>query len=706
MCERRYRSPRPSIAGRFAAAVFGLLPLLAALAVPSAASPARAAEAAPAIADPAIERVLAKVFPALVRVDVVMVEGDGGRLNKRRGAGSGVVISAAGHVVTNHHVAGRARHLVCRMADGEEIEADLVGTDPLADIAVIKLDLAGRPAGAKPLAVATFGDSDAVRVGDRVFALGSPAAVSQSVTAGIVSNANMVMPEFFWPFTFKLDGEDVGELVRWIAHDAVIYGGNSGGPLVNAGGEIVGINEIGLGSLGGAVPGNLAKAVAEQLMATGRVERSWIGLEAQPLLKDGRERRGVLVAGVIAGSPAADAGIKSGDVVLAVNDTAVNCLIPDELPLFNRLVLGLPVGTPATLRIRSGGGEEQTVTVTTMARERSVAEDEEVRSWGMTARDFTRMSALEHRRPDTRGVQVDSVRGGGPCTDARPPLEPGDVIVSVADKPVASLEALRRVSRELTAGKEAPLPVVVGFERKKARYLAVVKIGREPPEEKPGLARKPWLPAATQVLTRELAEALQLSGKKGVRVTEVFAVGKDGARADLAVGDLLFTLDGEPIDASRAEDASVFEKLIQRRKIGDQVKLAGLRDGRPLEVTVTLVPPMKAAAELPRHKDEHFELTVRELGFEDRTAKQIGDTVSGVFVERVEPAGWASLAQLALDDVIVAIDGTPTPDVAAAKKLLAAAAAGRQKRLVFFVRRGIHSLFLECEPGWDDRPQD
>lgn len=658
------------------------------------------------VADPAIERVLARVFPALVRVDVVMVEGDGGRLTKRRGAGSGVVISREGHVVTNHHVAGRARHLVCRMADGEEIDATLVGTDPLADIAVIKLDLTGRPADAKPLAVATFGDSDAVRVGDRVFALGSPAAVSQSVTSGIVSNTSMVTPELFWPFRLKLDGEDVGELVRWLAHDAVIYGGNSGGPLVNAAGEIVGVNEISLGSLGGAVPGNLAKSVAAQLIATGHVTRSWIGVEAQPLLKGVGERRGVLVAGVIPESPAAKAGIQAGDVVLSINGSPVRCTIADDLPLFNQVVLGLPVGKPATFVVRPVGTTgEKTVAVTTMPRERSVGDDEEVRSWGMTARDFTRMSALEHRRPDIRGVQVDSVRAGGPCADARPAIEAGDVIVSLADRPIESIAALRRLSRELTAGKEGAVPVVVGFERKKARYLSVVKIGREPPEEKPGVTRKPWLPAATQVLTRELAEALSLADRKGVRVTEVYA-GRGAERAGLQVGDILFTIDGAAIDASRTEDGSVFEKMIQRRRIGDSVALAGLRAGQPLEVKVTLEEPMKSPGELARHKDEHFEITIRDLAFEDRTARQVGDAVSGVFVERVEPAGWASLAKLALDDVIVSIDGTPTPDVATATKLLAAAAERKQKRLVFFVRRGIHSLFLECEPGWDARAAD
>src|SRR5262249_47646815 len=146
----------------------------------------------------------------------------------------------------------------------------------------------------------------------------------------------------------RLDGEDVGALVRWIGHDAAIYGGNSGGPLVNLRGEIIGINEIRFG-LSGAIPGNLARWVAGELIAHGKIKRSWLGMDVQPLFKHGKDEHGVLVSGVVTGSPAARAGLQAGDLVMQVGGQPTNVRYEEEMPDFMRLVTSLPIGKPVSI---------------------------------------------------------------------------------------------------------------------------------------------------------------------------------------------------------------------------------------------------------------------------------------------------------------------------------------------------------------------
>ncbi len=419
---------------------------------------------------PAIDR----VYPALVKISVVEAEPADGRMKRSQASGSGAIISPDGYVVTNHHVAGNATRMICSLSSGEEIEAVRIGTDPMADIAVLKLKLGDRKRSAPPLAVAVWGDSSKAKVGDVVLAMGCPMAVSQSVTKGIISNTQLMMPRFMEGM-FRLDGEDVGQIVRWIGHDAVIYGGNSGGPLVNLKGEIVGINEVSLGSLGGAIPSNLAKRVAEEIIRTGHVTRSWTGMEFQPRLKGDKNERGVLIGGVIPGSPADKAGLHAGDLLLAIAGTPVDAEIPEQLPPINQLAMRLPVGQPAEISYLRGG-ETKTAKLKTELMQPALGDSRELKEWGLAARDITRMMALERHREGTSGVLIDSVREGGSAANAKLPLQGEDVIVSVNGRKVKDIAALKDITAKILAEKKTPrVPVLVEFDRKQKHYATVVR---------------------------------------------------------------------------------------------------------------------------------------------------------------------------------------------------------------------------------------
>ena len=645
--------------------------------------------------DVTLKQEVQQVYKAIVRIEVVSESGSGGRMKKSRSTGSGVIIRKDGLVVTNHHVAGKATRLTCRLYDGEEVMADLLGADAMTDLAVLKLRTQDRPTKAKPLTTAKFADSDAVKVGDVCFAMGSPAGLTQSVTRGIISNLAMISPN---SGSFRLDGENVGELVRWLGHDAVIFPGNSGGPLVNEKGGIIGINEVGIGSLGGAIPANLAREVSLELAENGYVSRAWTGLECQPNLD--LNLSGLLVSGIIEDSPADQAGLIPGDLITHFAGKKVSARIPEDMPLFNQISYGIGIGKKIQIKgVRNG--KPRKWSLKTSPRESAFSKEKELKSWGLTIRNFTLMSSLEARRENKKGAQVHSVGRGGPSFSAKPALLPGDVISKVNEDTITSTKDLVEVSRKITRGKDEPIPVLVSFERGQAKLLTVIKIGPEAEENQPLEAWKPWVGVSTQVLTRELSEALGLPRTtRGIRIAQVFP-GTPAEKDGIKEGDLLFRIDGQIIMAHRPEDAEVFGNMIKEYRTDATINLQGLRDNAPLDLNLTLEKRPPPSNELPKLKEKTFEFTVRELSFADRVNARVDKKHPGLLVENVEPAGWAALAGLRQGDLLLRVDDKLQLSIDQFEKTLQQLVDIQSKRVIFFVKRGIHTLFLELEPDWD-----
>jgi serine protease Do len=266
----------------------------------------------------------------------------------RRSTGSGFVIDPSGLIVTNAHVVESAGTIQVRLADGRRFPATVVGRDNRVDLALLKIEGAGR------LTVLPLGDSNRLRVGELVLALGNPFGLEQSVSFGIVSRKGA-------PLTVAAPGFD------FIQTDAAINPGNSGGPLVNIGGEVVGVNSMAArnGSIGFAIPSNLVKMLLPQLATKGRVDWGWLGVAIAEVTEDDigrlklREPKGVLVRSVMPGEPADKGGVRADDVILGIDGTRLES--PRDL---QRVVSSTPVGKKVrVVLLREGQETEIEVTI-------------------------------------------------------------------------------------------------------------------------------------------------------------------------------------------------------------------------------------------------------------------------------------------------------------------------------------------------------
>ena len=362
--------------------------------------------------------------------------------------GSGFIISDDGYILTNHHVIDNAEKVVVRLNDRREIEAEIIGSDQRSDVALLKVD-------AKDLPALEIGSSSDLEVGEWVLAIGSPFGFDSTVTAGIVSAKERALPgDSYVPF---------------IQTDVAINPGNSGGPLFNLDGEVVGINSQIYTRSGGfmgvsfSIPIDVAMEVANQLKDKGSVSRGWLGVKIQEVTRDLAESfgldkpSGALVAQVLSGSPAEEAGFEAGDVILKFNGREIG--LSAELPA---QVGRIAPGESAVVEVfRAGQSINLKVTIgelpssEELAATRAQPEPKERKSLGLVVQDMT--AEIQERTGVDTGVYVESV-GQGPAANAG--VRQGDVITMLAGQSVTSVEQLSDLVADLPDDRAVPLRVI------------------------------------------------------------------------------------------------------------------------------------------------------------------------------------------------------------------------------------------------------
>ncbi len=368
-----------------------------------------------------------------------------------RSLGSGFVIDAKGHIVTNNHVVGEATEIVVTFDSGLSLDAKLVATDDATDLAVLKVEHD------KPLPFVKFGNSDGARVGDWVLAIGNPFNIGRSVTAGIISARNRDI--------------QAGRYDDFIQTDAAINRGNSGGPLFDINGEVIGVNTVIISPTGGsigigfAISSALAEGVVQQLIEHGEARRGWLGVRIQNVSDDIaesfglKEARGALVAGVNNDSPAQKAKIAVGDVILSFDGKDV-----DSSRDLSRIVAATPIGKSVPVEVwREGRKRRVSVKVGQLDEERLAGatgtgggdvetEERQLSSLGMTLGELTPTVRSRYDvEKDLKGVIVLDVEPGSPAAGR---VRVGDVIVEMDQKPVSEPSTVERKIEDKLKGKK------------------------------------------------------------------------------------------------------------------------------------------------------------------------------------------------------------------------------------------------------------
>ena len=446
-----------------------LLPLLAAAAL--LAGCASAPPAASVDFRETIETAQRAVFPALVYIRVVRKDLSSGKDEKGVVSGSGVVITPDGELLTNHHVIDKAEEIRCLLTDGSAFPARVVGFDQDLDVALLRLE---RPGDAPPLPFAAL-SPDTVEIGDVVLAMGAPWGLARSVTMGIVSCTDRYL-------------EDAGRYTLWYQTDAAISPGNSGGPLVDTAGRVVGLNARGMlfGDQAFTIPSPTVLEVLPSLREKGHAGWAWFGFQFQPLRDFDRNMvfeatNGVVVSGTDLGSPARKAGFKAGDRVVAVDGAPVTALTWEQMPALERLLGRVPEGRETRFAVVRGAKEVE-IAVAPRAKGAVEGAEKVLPRWGFTAKEINRFDnpKLAFYAPDG-GVFVSATSWDGNAENAG--IKENDILREVGGKPVATLEELAAVYDDAMArlGERTKIDVVV--ERRGRRVPLKLNYFEDPEKE-------------------------------------------------------------------------------------------------------------------------------------------------------------------------------------------------------------------------------
>jgi len=638
------------------------------------------------------------VLPVVVSILTVRQDYQQGEPVLSVSSGSGTVISAQGHIATNAHVTQNGKSFRVVFFDGRELPAKLIGTDTASDLAVLQ----AIPPAAETFAFAKFAENlDDLMPGDTVLAMGAPWGLSNSMSAGVVNNPRRLLVSLFddeADYEDRLGADEpTGRYYAWIQHDAAIAPGNSGGPLVDLSGRIVGVNTRGMivgGDLAFAIPGPDAGGVVQRLIANGEIKRVALGFRLRSL-KGTRYTSGVLINAVERRSQADKAGLQAGDRIVSLNGEVVTALQPIDVPALQRRIAELPIGSQVVLKIERS---DKVIDVKLKADAQPKGRGDDLASspFGISVTDLTQPMGRRRQLDDEAGLLITGIRPGGAAAIARPKLEAGDIIRKIDNQAITDISKLSSIVIPSNSEKFFLFEV----ERDDEKIISLVKPEsndkvRVPLPELP----QSWSGVEVQAISTSLAKDMKLVSA-GYRITRLYP-DSPLAKAGAKIGDLLVGLQGQKLKPANDVASEPFHQAVRDVVPETEVQFEAIRNAQPLTFKLSFLPSPISSAGLRTLNLSKLRVEIRELGFYDRVNGHLPVGQTGVILDGVESGGPAGLAHLQRSDVIIRLGKSNVDNVEALRKALDTALASKSNALIpIIVIRGSENRVLYLDPYW------